>query len=106
VRRAREGRGPSLIEARTYRTRGHVEYEVTFITEPYRDEAEVDAWRARDPIARFARRLHEEDQGVADELAAIDAAVEETVRAAVRFAVSSPEPDPASARGQIFATAP
>jgi pyruvate dehydrogenase E1 component alpha subunit len=106
VRRAREGRGPSLIEARTYRTRGHVEYEVTFITEPYRDEAEVDAWRARDPIDRFARRLREEDPGIADELAAIDAAVEETVRAAVRFAESSPEPDPASARGHMFATAP
>lgn len=103
VRRAREGRGPSLIEARTYRTRGHVEYEVTFITEPYREEAEVEAWRARDPIDRLARRLREEDPAVVAELAAIAAAVEETVRAAVCFAEASPEPDPASARGHMFA---
>jgi pyruvate dehydrogenase E1 component alpha subunit len=103
VRRAREGRGPSLIEARTYRTRGHVEYEVTFITEPYREEAEVEAWRARDPIDRLARRLCEEDPAVEAELAAIAAEVEETVLAAVRFAEASPEPDPASARGHMFA---
>jgi pyruvate dehydrogenase E1 component alpha subunit len=103
VRRAREGQGPSLIEARTYRTRGHVEYEVTFITEPYRDEAEVEAWRARDPIERFARRLREEVPGMGEELARIDREIEATVLEAVRFAEASPEPDPARARGHMFA---
>lgn len=105
VRRAREGQGPSLIEARTYRTRGHVEYEVTFITEPYREEAEVEAWRGRDPIDRFARHLTGQDLASAAELAGIEAGVEETVAAAVRFAESSPEPDPAKARGHMLANA-
>jgi len=104
VRRARAGEGPSLIEARTYRTRGHVEYEVTFLTEPYREEAEVEVWRARDPILRLAARLREAEPGIEDELAAIDHAVEEIVAAAVRFAESSPEPDPTTARGHMFAS--
>ncbi len=106
VRRAREGGGPSLIEARTYRTRGHVEYEVTFITEPYRDEAEVEAWKARDPIRRLAERLIAEDPQIAPTLAAIDQEIEEVVRAAVAFAEASPEPDPATARGRMFASLP
>ncbi len=106
VRRAREGGGPSLIEARTYRTRGHVEYEVTFITEPYRDEAEVEAWKARDPIRRLAERLIAEDPPIAPTLAAIDQEIEEVVRAAVAFAEASPEPDPAIARGRMFASLP
>lgn len=106
IRRARDGQGPSLIEARTYRTRGHVEYEVTFITEPYRDEAEVEAWRARDPIDRFAARLGEAEPGIGADLARIEREVEAVVQAAVRFAESSPEPDPALARGHMFATLP
>lgn len=105
VRRAREGQGPSLIEARTYRTRGHVEYEVTFITEPYREEAEVDAWRGRDPIDRFARRLTGEDLASAAELAAIEASIDAIVAAAVRLAEGSPEPAAADARGHMLANA-
>ncbi|MCS6778343.1 MAG: thiamine pyrophosphate-dependent dehydrogenase E1 component subunit alpha [Geminicoccaceae bacterium] len=103
VRRAREGGGPTLIEAITYRTRGHVEYEVTFITEPYRSEAEVEAWRAKDPIGRFAAYLATHGLAAADELEAIERAVGETVAEAVRVAEASPEPDPASATGHMFA---
>lgn len=106
VRRAREGQGASLIEARTYRTRGHVEYETTFITEPYRDEAEVEAWRGRDPIPRFAGRLVAEGLASAEELAALEGEVARIVARAVRFAEGSPEPDPACARGHMFASAP
>ena len=103
VRRARAGLGPSLIEARTYRTRGHVEYEVTFITDPYRDEAEVESWLAKDPIPRFKSYLTE--QGIAQEaeLAPIESGIEAIVKDAVAFADASPEPLAASAKGHMFA---
>lgn len=106
VRRARDGLGASLIEARTYRTRGHVEYETTFITEPYRDEAEVEAWRGRDPIPRFAGRLVAEGLASAAELEAVEGEVARIVAQAVQFAEGSPEPDAAAARGHMFASAP
>ena len=57
VARARKGDGPTLLEMRTYRVRGHVETESTFLPAPYRTEAEIDVWRERDPIAGVARRL-------------------------------------------------
>lgn len=55
VGRAREGLGPSLIEAKTYRIRGHWAGDPT----AYRDPAEVEAWRQRDPIARHEALLAE-----------------------------------------------
>ena len=96
VRIARDGKGPTLIEARTYRTRGHVEYEDTFLTEPYRDEAEVERWRARDPIPRLARYLDEHDLAGTGDLLAIEAAIEAEVARAVAEAEAGPWPEPAA----------
>jgi pyruvate dehydrogenase E1 component alpha subunit len=53
VERAREGRGPTLIEAKTYRHKGHSRVDPG----KYRPKDEVDAWLARDPIPRLAERL-------------------------------------------------
>ncbi|MGD2143426.1 MAG: thiamine pyrophosphate-dependent dehydrogenase E1 component subunit alpha [Anaerolineae bacterium] len=53
VERARRGEGPTLIEARTYRIRGHARFEPA----EYRDEEEVEAWREADPIERLAEAL-------------------------------------------------
>jgi len=89
VDRARAGGGPSLIETMTYRTRGHVEAEKGFLSEAYRDDAEVADWRGRDPIPRFAGRL---DPARA---AAIAAEVEAEVDEAFRFAQAAADPDPA-----------
>ena len=81
IDRARRGEGPTLIEARTYRTRGHVETEHTFLSTKYRDDAEVEAWKALDPIASFAARLTDEaidrerlDAVISDVRAEVDAA--------------------------------
>ena len=63
VRRARAGQGPTLIEAMTYRIRGHVEYEGTFLSQPYRTEQEVESWRAKDPLKRFRDYLVEAGAG-------------------------------------------
>ncbi len=57
VRRARSGAGPTVIEARTYRWRGHVETEKSFLSGAYRDDDEIRQWQARDPLAAMERWL-------------------------------------------------
>lgn len=102
VGRARSGGGPSLIEARTYRTRGHVETEVTFLSTKYRDESEVAAWKAKDPIKAHAAILAV--AGVqAAELVAIERQVMQQVESAYEAAAAAPWPEPASAFQNMFA---
>jgi acetoin:2,6-dichlorophenolindophenol oxidoreductase subunit alpha len=54
IERARSGAGATLIEARTYRWRGHMETEKSFLAYNYREDAEIVEWQARDPIERLA----------------------------------------------------
>ena len=100
--RARAGKGPTLIEAKTYRVVGHHEGDPVVGT--YRTQQEVDAWIRRDPIDMFRKRLVE-DFGVADaaDLADIEAHVEKVVQAALAFARNAPEPDPSSVRRHVYA---
>jgi len=86
VQRARSGDGPSFIEAKTYRIHGHIEAEVHFLSSTYRTEEEVQAWRDRDPIARFRKTLLSSGVAQADELDAIDARVRQRVAEASQFA--------------------
>jgi pyruvate dehydrogenase E1 component alpha subunit len=89
VRRARAGDGPSLLEAITYRHKGHSR------TDParYRPSGELEEWLTRDPIARFARRL--ESAGWAqDDLAQIEEEALSEVAAAADRALASPDPGP------------
>lgn len=90
VEKTRAGEGPRLIEAMTYRFRGHS----TADPELYRSKEEVDEWRARDPITVFRRWVEEEGIATSEEFEAIDAEVEQTVEDAAKFADESPEPDP------------
>ena len=89
LRCAREERKPQLVEAVTYRFRGHSMAD----PEEYRTKEEVEEWRGRDPIASFAARLV--DEGVLDEkqVEEIDKKSLETVDEAVRFADASPFPE-------------
>ncbi|MBM2712680.1 dehydrogenase [Mesorhizobium caraganae] len=100
--RARAGKGPTLIEAKTYRTVGHHEGDPVIGT--YRTQEELDAWIKRDPIDMFRKKLIEE-YGVADAeaLAAIESRIEKVVEEALAFARNSPEPDPATVRLHVFA---
>lgn len=100
--RARRGQGPTLIEAKTYRTVGH--HEGDPVVGSYRTQAEIDAWLARCPIATFRARLLG-DLAAADaaELDTIDAEIERTVEAALEFARRSPEPDPRTVRAHVYA---
>ena len=102
VDRARRGDGPTLIEAKTYRTVGH--HEGDPVTGAYRSQAEVDAWTARCPVTTFRSRLVEEF-GIATEdvLGAIEKRIDDVVQESVDFARASPEPDPASVMRHTYA---
>lgn len=101
--RARSGKGPTLIEAKTYRTVGHHEGDPVVGT--YRTQEEIDAWVKRDPVDMFRKRLVE-DYGVAnaDDLADIEAHIEKIVQDALEFARNSPEPDPSTVRQHVYAS--
>jgi pyruvate dehydrogenase E1 component alpha subunit len=88
VRLAREERRPTLIEAFTYRYRGHSAAD----PEVYRRREEVEEWQAKDPIENFARRCI--DAGVLGERERQEVRdkAEQTVMDAVEFAEASPEP--------------
>jgi pyruvate dehydrogenase E1 component alpha subunit len=88
IRTAREDRKPTLVEAITYRYRGHSAAD----PEVYREKEEVEEWQRRDPIDSFARRLIEENVLSGEEIQAMREQADETVVAAVEFADNSPEP--------------
>lgn len=91
VQRARDGEGPTLLECRTYRWRGHVGPAADLEVGEDR-RRELDEWRRRDPIARCRERLCA--QGVSSErFESLEAAVRAEVEAAVSFARQSPSPD-------------
>jgi pyruvate dehydrogenase E1 component alpha subunit len=96
--RVREQRQPVLVEAVTYRFRGHSMAD----PEQYRSKEEVARWRERDPISTFSARLLEE--GILDEdaLAGIDAQALAQVDAAVEFAEASPYPRPESLYDDVY----
>jgi len=90
VARARAGNGPSLIEARTYRISGH------FSADParYQIPAEREEWLRRDPLAKLRAQLTQRGLLTEARAAAIDAAVEPVISAAVLQAERDPEPGP------------
>jgi TPP-dependent pyruvate/acetoin dehydrogenase alpha subunit len=104
VRRARAGGGPSFIEARTYRIQGHFEAESFVLSGgSYRDEAEIEAWRQRDPIARYRGALIGAGTAGAAELDRIDADVAGQVADAVAYAEAGQPADPELAETLMFA---
>ena len=94
IERARSGAGPSFIEAKTYRIQGHFEAEDLFLAgAKYRELEEVDAWRGRDPIERFAKHLRENALAEGGDFTAADERVQGIVEEAVRFAETSEPAD-------------
>jgi TPP-dependent pyruvate/acetoin dehydrogenase alpha subunit len=99
VHRARSGQGPSLIEAKTYRLRGH--YEGDPLT--YRDPAEVEAYAPRDPLRRMRARLLAEGMASEVGLVALEDRVREAVRAATERARQASKPSIASLHEDVYA---
>ncbi|WP_066383537.1 MULTISPECIES: pyruvate dehydrogenase (acetyl-transferring) E1 component subunit alpha [unclassified Anabaena] len=99
VARARAGEGPTLIEALTYRFRGHS------LADPdeLRSKAEKEFWFSRDPIKKLGAYLIENNLADEAELKAIERKIQAEIDEAVKFAESSPEPDPSELYRFIFA---
>ena len=101
VQRARNGDGPTLIEAITFRIHNHSEGLEAIIGQ-IRDLDEIERWRERDPLLLHRRTLERSgvEVGVLDEL---ERSIREEVTAAVRFARNSPYPEPAEAYEDVWA---
>ena len=99
VARARAGEGPTLIEAMTYRFRGHS------LADPdeLRSKEEKEFWFARDPIKKLAGYLLEQNLATEAELKDVEKKIQAVIDEAVRFAETSPEPDPSELYRFIFA---
>ena len=80
--KVRAGEGPFFLELQTYRFRAHSMFD----PELYRDKAEVEAWKRRDPVEAFATRLKSEGMLDDDEYAALDADARAEVAASIDFA--------------------
>jgi pyruvate dehydrogenase E1 component subunit alpha len=78
----RDGGGPAFLEFRTYRFRAHSMFDA----ELYRDKAEVEQWKERDPIATFTATLRERALLTDELLAALGVAVSDEIGQAVQFA--------------------
>jgi pyruvate dehydrogenase E1 component alpha subunit len=89
LRKAREERQPQLVEAVTYRFRGHSMAD----PEEYRTKEEVEEWRKRDPIETFRKRLADEGVMSDEEFAALEEKTVGIVDDAVEFADNSPFPE-------------
>ena len=99
IARARAGEGPTLIEALTYRFRGHS------LADPdeLRSKEEKEFWFPRDPIKKLAAYITELNLATQEELSSVEHKVQELINDAVQFAESSPEPDPSELYRYIFA---
>ncbi len=99
VERARRGEGPTLIEIRVYRLRGHFEGDPQL----YRPEEDLELAKARDPLPKFERLLVEKGVATEEELKKIKEENEKEVREAIEFARNSPYPEAEEALKGVFA---
>jgi len=98
VARARAGDGPTLVETKTYRHRGHYEGDMC----AYRPEGELEQWLTRDPTVTFPARLREEFDVPEAELEAVRARVEERLDEAAAFAAAGTHPDPSQTLEDVY----
>ena len=92
LKKAREDRQPVLVEAITYRFRGHSMAD----PEEYRTKEQVEEWRERDPVTTFGKRLVDEEIVTEDDLEQVDKDAVAKIDEAVQFADQSPHPEPES----------
>lgn len=98
IRRAHAGEGPTLIEAKTYRYRGHSRTD----TGPYRKPGELDEWLTRDPINILAERMIAAGQITQAEVESIRSRTEIRVQEVTQWALSLPYPAPETALDDIW----
>lgn len=99
VDRARKGEGPTLIECKTYRHKGHSRVDPA----KYRPKEEVDEWLRKDPINRFRKQLLSSEVASETEIKQIETEVAAEIENAVKFAKESPYPAPEEALDDVYA---
>jgi len=98
IKRAREGKGPTLIECKTYRHRGHFEGDPCV----YKPTEEQEEWLAKDPIPRFEKYLVENEILTEEKLKEVQNKVESQIDEAVDFANNSPYPELESVLEDVY----
>lgn len=101
VERARAGQGPSFIEARTYRLRGHHMGDVGFARR-YRTKEELEAHMQQEPVGRFRRWLLEHQVLSEAEIQEVEAQVEAELQEAIEFVNRSPIPDASTITEHVY----
>jgi pyruvate dehydrogenase E1 component alpha subunit len=98
VKRARDGEGPTLLEMKTYRYRGHS------VSDPqkYRSKDEVEEYKNQDPITKVTKTILENKYASEAELKAIDDKINAIVEASVKFAEESPWPDDSEVLKDVY----
>jgi len=98
VKRARDGEGPTLLEMKTYRYRGHS------VSDPqkYRSKDEVEEYKNQDPITKVTKTILENKYASKAELKAIDDKINAIVEASVKFAEESPWPDDSEVLKDVY----
>lgn len=96
--RARKGNGPTLLEFRTYRYKGHS------MSDPakYRTKEELESYKGRDPLEQVKATILSKKISTEDELKAIDVKIKAEVAEAVKFAEESPWPTPDEAYKDVY----
>jgi pyruvate dehydrogenase E1 component alpha subunit len=98
VKRAREKGGPTLLEIKTYRYKGHS------ISDPqkYRTKEEVEEYKSKDPISSLVSTIYENQFATEEEIGQINERVDQAVAECVRFAEESPWPDDSEVLKDIY----
>lgn len=99
IKRARNGDGPSIVECKTWRHRGHFEGDPSV----YKNPQEQEAWLKKDPILNLEKRLTELKFASNSDMEKIKAAAKENIDSAVEFAKKSSEPSPDDLLTDVYA---
>jgi TPP-dependent pyruvate/acetoin dehydrogenase alpha subunit len=99
IERARAGRGPTLLEYKTYRYMGHSRGDPG----RYRQEKELETWRQRDPIELYHHRLVGEFGVAKEALEVIEESCQEEAEASIQAAQNAPAPSPEEVQRHVFA---
>lgn len=99
VERARSGGGPTLVEAKTFRLRGHAAHD----NQSYVAKELLDQWRRRDPLDNFEKQLLKNQVATAEEIAAVSQRVDALLDEDLAWTESQPPPPPEEALGGVYA---
>lgn len=99
IEKARRGEGPTLLECKTYRFKGHSRFEKP----TYRPDEELEEWLKKDPIPVFANHLFKEYKVTEEKIKEIESKIDGIIEDAVTFAEQSPDPDPHDYEKYIYA---